>query len=190
MLDWIRCLPSLQLGRNIAEDPWSRAAVDSLLMDFPRPLRPLPSKIQALVDQSARLLEFPDLAQDHSEDSEISHLPFGQDEPSTMQEVRFFAISDMRACLDHNSQGSPLTDTAQMHALSPCKNLNTPCHRHKKSSWQSSIFNIQFQPKTSVQAGPLEMLYIGRMAVSSTMLSLQSVGQDRACTLAKQHACI
>ena len=74
VLDWVRCLPSLQSGRNVAEDAWSRAAVDSLLGDFPRPLRPLPSKIQSLVDQAARLLDCPEAAQESSEGSEISHM--------------------------------------------------------------------------------------------------------------------
>ena len=74
MLDWVRCLPSLQVGRNIAEDPWSRVAVDSLLADFPKPLRPLPSKIQSLVHQAARLLDCPQAAPESSEGSEVSHM--------------------------------------------------------------------------------------------------------------------
>ncbi len=93
MLDWIRCLPSLQLGRNVADDAWSRAAVDSLMADFPRPLRPVPSKIQALVDQSARLLEHPDPAQDDSEGSEVSHMPFDTTESAALQEVLAFLTS-------------------------------------------------------------------------------------------------
>ncbi|KAK9817634.1 hypothetical protein WJX74_010610 [Apatococcus lobatus] len=74
VLDWVRCLPSLQLGRNIAEDSWSRAAVASLLGDFPKPLRPIPSKIQSLVDQAARLLDCPEAAPESSEDSGVSQM--------------------------------------------------------------------------------------------------------------------
>ena len=84
IVDWVRCLPSLMCGRNVAKDFWSRAAVDSLLADFPRPLKPLPPRIQALVDQAARQLVCTDQAQESSDDSEVSHMHIQQHD---LQEV-------------------------------------------------------------------------------------------------------